>query len=157
MKWQQLCNNSNFNDLPYKIELNEQGQIIMSPSRLMQGAYQSEVVKKLAELLTDGQIITECAIQTPKGTKVADVAWFSYARWQQVKDEFESLFAPEICIEILSPSNSDYEMNMKKKLYFSGGAKEVWICKEDGTMNFYIPKGEIENSGIVPEFSKQIM
>jgi len=157
MKWQQLCKDSNLNNLPYKIELNEQGQIIMSPSRLMHGAYQSEIVKKLAELLSDGQIITECAIQTPRGTKVADVAWFTSMRWQKVRDEFESPFAPEICIEILSPSNSEYEMEMKKKLYFAGGAKEVWICDENGTLNFYIKNGEIINSELIPGFPKQIM
>ena len=36
--------------------------------------------------------------------------------------------APEICIEVLSLSNSPAEMNEKRDLYFEAGAHEVWIC-----------------------------
>ncbi|QTA81883.1 Putative restriction endonuclease, DUF820 [Desulfonema limicola] len=157
MKWQQLCNNPNLKDLPFKIELNEQGQIIMSPSRLLHGAYQSEIVKQMAVLLQEGRIITECAIQTPKGTKVADVAWFSSAQWEQVKHEYDSPVSPEICIEILSPGNSKYEMQMKKRLYFAGGAKEVWICDETGSLNFYGKKGRLGKSRLIPGFPEQIV
>mgnify|MGYP001313879954 CR=1 FL=1 len=38
------------------------------------------------------------------------------------------LAAPEICLEILSPSNSIVEMEMKRALYFEAGAREVWEC-----------------------------
>ena len=36
------------------------------------------------------------AVKTSKGTKVADLAWFSPERWEQVKDEFDASVAPEI-------------------------------------------------------------
>jgi Uma2 family endonuclease len=47
--------------------------------------------------------------------------------------------APEVCVEVLSPSNSEPEMNEKRALYFEAGAHEVWICRRDGKMEFYTP------------------
>lgn len=64
-------------------------------------------------------------LTTPKGTKVVDVAWFSSQCWEQVKAQYESPIAPEICVKILSPSNSKVEINTKKRLYFAAGAAEV--------------------------------
>src|SRR5271170_7606705 len=45
--------------------------------------------------------------------------------------------ASEICIEILSPSNSAAEIAEKRILYFDAGAAEVWICNRDGSLAFY--------------------
>lgn len=36
----------------------------------------------------------------------------------------------------LWPSNSRGEIEEKKQLYFDAGAKEFWLCGEDGTMTF---------------------
>ncbi len=157
MNWQQLCESPDLQNLPYKIELNEKGQIIMSPARLMHGAYQFEIAKRISELIKKGKIVTECAIQTRKGTKVADTACFSPERWEQVKDEYDSPIAPEICVEVLSPTNSVEEMRSKKRLYFEKGAEEVWFCDEEGNMSFYIKKRKIGKSRLVPEFPKKIM
>ncbi|HEX6566206.1 MAG TPA: Uma2 family endonuclease, partial [Chthoniobacterales bacterium] len=45
--------------------------------------------------------------------------------------------APEICVEVLSPSNTPSAIEEKRALYFGAGAKEVWICKENGKLEFY--------------------
>src|SRR4051812_2035295 len=95
MNWQQVVEDPNLQDLPYKIELNEWGQIVMTPTRLLHGKYQFKIGALLAELVQKaGEIVTECAIQTTQGTKVADVAWFSTERWEQVKDDYDASIAP---------------------------------------------------------------
>lgn len=33
MKWQEVCEDKALQDLPYKIELNRWGQIVMSPAK----------------------------------------------------------------------------------------------------------------------------
>ncbi len=157
MTWQQVCENSDLRNLPYKIELGEKGQIIMSPARLAHGYYQFEIGKVLSEgMQRQGKIITECAIRTSKGTKVADVAWFSTDRWMQVRHEYDSPIAPEICVEVLSSANTKSEMQEKKRLYVAAGAIEVWFCDEDGNMRFYTAKGKIKKSSLVPEFPNKI-
>jgi Uma2 family endonuclease len=45
--------------------------------------------------------------------------------------------APEICVEVLSPSNTVKEIEEKTVLYFEAGASEVWICDEGGSIRFH--------------------
>ena len=157
MNWQEVCADSHLQDLPYKIELNERGQVLMTPTKVAHGAYQSKISILIAELIQHtGKMVSECAIRTSKGTKVADVAWISLARWEQIKDEYDCSIAPEICVEILSPANSNVEIKEKMALYFEAGAKEVWLCDEEGNMRFYTSEGEQGNALLVPEFPKQI-
>jgi Uma2 family endonuclease len=157
MNWQQICENPQLRDLPYKIELNEREQIIMSPARLAHGNYQFEIGRVLFEIMKwQGKIVTECAIRTSKGTKVADVAWFSADRWNQVRDEYDSPIAPEICVEVISSANTDSEMQDKKRLYFESDATEVWFCN-DGRMIFYSRKRKLKDSVLAPEFPKKII
>ncbi len=155
LTWEEVCKDPNLRDLPYKIETNEWGQIVMSPAYQKHGAYQAEV----AGLLRDrgGRIVTESAVKTTKGTKVPDVAYYSAERWEQVKDEFDASIAPEICVEVLSPSNTADEIEEKKRLYFDAGAEEVWTCDTEGRMHFFMPDGKQETSARVPGFPKAVV
>lgn len=157
MQWKEVVADPNLRDLPFKIETNEWGQIVMTPAKLMHGKYQSLIDGRLQVLMEQpGETIIECAIQTRKGTKVADVAWFSADRWEQVQDEYDSPIAPEICVEVISRSNSSEEIQDKKNLYFERGAIEVWTCDAKGKMQFYAQTGEMSSSVLVPDFPKTI-
>ncbi len=158
MQWEDVVADPTLADLPYKIELNERGQIIMTPTRLSHGAFQFNIGWLLSQTVKEpGKIVTECAIQTPKGTKVADVAWFSSHRWEQVKDAFDAPIAPEICVEVLSPGNSADTVQEKRRLYVAQGAAEVWTCDDGGTLRFYTPEGEVDHSWLVPDFPKKVV
>src|SRR5437870_608212 len=113
MNWAQLCEDKSLQDLPYKIELNRHGQIVMSPTRYKHGYYQTEIALALRQFLPDGYVVTECAVETPEGTKVADVTWSSGERFQINKEKFSCSVAPEICVEVWSPTN-DWELIMEK-------------------------------------------
>lgn len=156
MNWQEICSDPHLKDLPYKIELNERGQILMSPVRLYHSAFQGKIIKHLNQLVAEGEAFPEFAIATEKGTKVADVVWCSDALWRQIKHEAESSVAPEICVEVLSSTNTEEEMAEKRRLYFTHGAEEVWICSKDGSMRFFAKDGEIEQSLRVSAFPKNI-
>ena len=156
MTWQQICEDPNLRNLPYKIESNERGQLIMSPTRVVHGFFQSEIGSLLRDLTEQGKVISECAIQTAKGTKVADVAWCSPRCWEIIKTVYDTPIAPEICVEVRSPSNSDEEMEEKRRLYFEKGAQEVWVCDEQGDLRFFSSKGELSNSNLVPSFPHHI-
>ena len=152
MNWQEVCADPHLHNLPYKIELNEQGQIIMTPVRLYHSAWQGEIIRWLLRLTDSGKALPEVAIATAQGTKVADVVWCSDTLWQQIKHEAESPVAPEICVEVLSPTNTADEMLRKRMLYLAHGAEEVWLCSKDGTMQFFSADGALERSGLVPQF-----
>jgi Uma2 family endonuclease len=157
MQWKELVESPHLQDLPYKIETNEWDQIVMTPTRAKHGSFQSRIVRLLGNLLKQpGEVVVECAVRTSKGTKVADVTWFSTERWRQVEDEFDVSIAPEICVEVLSPGNRGGEMKSKRALYFAAGAEEVWVCDAGGNLRFYNRSGELQHSQLAPEFPKSI-
>ncbi|RLC22038.1 MAG: Uma2 family endonuclease [Deltaproteobacteria bacterium] len=156
MNWQEACEHTSLQNLPFKIELDERGKIIMTPVKVNHSAYQGEISYLLRSMLKQGRTLPECAVGTRRGTKVADTAWASRERFMRIVHETECSVAPEICVEVISPSSTEGEINEKKELYFENGAEEVWICTNDGDMNFYMAGKEIRRSVLAPEFPKKI-
>jgi Uma2 family endonuclease len=156
MKWQEVCEHPSLKNLPFKIELDRDGKILMTPVKVLHSALQGELEFLLRSLLRSGKTLPECAIATREGTKVADVAWASDKIFEKIKHEVECSVCPEICIEVYSSSNTKSEMKEKRKLYFELGAKEFWICTEKGDMKFFNVDGKLENSSLVPNFPKHI-
>ncbi|MBN2886138.1 MAG: Uma2 family endonuclease [Chromatiaceae bacterium] len=153
MQWQEVCEHPSLRDLPFKIELNAQGQVLMSPVKVYHSAFQGRIARLLPE---NGVILAECAIHTPQGTKVADVAWASAERFAMIASEAECSIAPEICIEVVSSSNSQAELAEKRHLYLEAGAREYWICDEGGAMRFFDASGELPRSRLVADFPAHI-
>ena len=156
MRWEEVCEDRQLQDLPFKIELNKWGQIVMSPVKIKHSFYQGRIQRLLQFLLTTGEVMPECAIETSDGVKVADVVWCSIARFDLIQDRVSASIAPEICIEVKSSGNSWEEMEFKQKLYFEAQAIEVWICNEQGQLRFYDRQGELAQSLLVPNFPNQI-
>ena len=156
MDWQEICNRPELQNLPYKIELDGQGRIIMSPSKVYHSALQGEIAALLRLHRNDGKILTKCAIQTSQGTKAADVAWASQKTYHKIKDEAECSVAPEICVEILSLSNTEEEIEDKRGLYFEAGAKEFWLCDQDGKIECFDRLGTRTRSTLFPNFPPEI-
>jgi Uma2 family endonuclease len=156
MKWQEICENKYLQDLPFKIELNKWGQIVMSPAKPKHSIYQGIIQELLNSLLDTGFAFPECAITTSDNVKVADVVWASEERLNIIEDEDVASIAPEICVEIKSSSNTLEEMEIKKDLYFEAKAEEVWVCDKSGKITFYNPQGELDQSLLVPDFPTQI-
>ena len=156
MTWMEILNQPSLANLPYKIETNEYGQVIMSPTVFLHGIYQVEITQLLKQLLPEGRASSETAINTTKGTKVPDVTWFGYEFFERYRNVAELPIAPPICVEIISKNNSIREINGKRKLYFEREAQEVWTCDLEGNMRFYNENGELENSSLVPDFPRKI-
>ena len=152
MNWQQVCDNKQLQDLPYKIELNRWGKIEMSPHRKEHSAFQGEISYLLRVLLPLGKALSECAIDTSEGVKVADAAWVSKPRWKAMSKAASCSTAPEICVEVASDSNTKSEMEMKRKLYMKAGALEFWFCDSNGKMSFFHASGKIKRSTLCPDF-----
>jgi Uma2 family endonuclease len=131
MQWSEVIANPFLQNLPFKIELNKWGKVEMSPASNQHGLVQGDVYTELKRK-RGGKVIIECSVQTTEGVKVADVAWISNAKYAQFGTLTPYPQSPEICVEIMSPSNSWAEMHMKASLYLAAGAKEVWIQPLNG-------------------------
>ena len=153
VKWQELMNNPFFRDVPYKVELNKFGQILMSPASNRHGILQFKVGSEIKEKLGSGIIVTECSILTSDGVRVADVAWLSGEFFAEFGEKTPYPKAPEICVEVKSPANSKAEMDEKIRLYLEKGALEVWIVDEYAKVSFYSHTGKIKTSKLVKNFN----
>jgi Uma2 family endonuclease len=128
----------------------------MSPVKFLHSCYQAEIVAQLNLCLSGGRAGFETALKTSDNTKVSDVVWMSFA-FIRANLQFDELpTAPEICIEVISSSNSLREMKQKGKLYFEAGASEFWLCDLNGKMCFFNAKGQLERSDLAPTFPLEI-
>ena len=156
MKWTEVIAEKNLQDLPYKIELNEWGNIVMSPASNRHSFLQMAIAMLLVAQKSDGHTFNECSVETSQGVKVADVIWGSSDFFSAHQLDTPYPVAPELCIEIMSPSNSMDEMEEKKNLYMERGALEVWICEESGDITFWDNQGKISTSALFPDFPESI-
>ena len=151
MQWSDVLADPTLRDLPFKIELNAWGMIEMSPASTWHGRRQTRVIQYLTKKLTSGEIITEPAIQTAIGVRVPDVGWGSAQFIKSQADDSPLQLAPELCVEVLSDSNSDAEMAAKRAAYFAAGAQEVWLVADDSSIVVYTKEGRQSSSIIVAE------
>lgn len=156
MNWQEICENPLLKNLPYKFETDRWGHIVMSPATNKHSWLQGEILGMLRQHQPSGRVLPECSIQTSEGVKVADVVWASNEFFSRHGLASPYSEAPEIVVEVLSPSNSLAEMEQKKELYFARGAKEFWVCSDDGEMRFYNNHALLERSDLAPEFPLRV-
>jgi Uma2 family endonuclease len=59
--------------------------------------------------------------------RAADVAFVSQQRWDATEEDDNLHGAPELVIEVLSPSNTATEIREKAALCLANGAEEFWV------------------------------
>jgi Uma2 family endonuclease len=131
-RWLQMIEDPLLAAIPYKVELNEKGAIEVSPASNRHGMLQAFIAGELRRLRPDGTTFTECSIETQIGVRVPDAAWASQSFIARHRLTTPFANAPEICIEVLSPSNTVAAMNEKVAAYLEAGAIEVWLVRDDG-------------------------
>lgn len=144
-------------DLPWKVETNARNQILMSPPpHLDHSDFESQIIGLLVRLMPHGRIFPGSGVQTSNGTRIPDLTWVSTEHRRKQRGQISFTQAPEICIEVISPSNSRREIEEKKRLYLEAGAIEIWTCGRDGTMKFFDASGQIPVSVLCPAFPARI-
>jgi len=145
-RWQEVLRDPLPRETPYRVELNRWGTIEMTPVR----PYPSRIAKRLADALEGtlgGEAYTKLAVALPSGLRVPDVAWCSPQFLAQHAAEFAPgnlalSRAPELCVEVMSDSNTLGELKEKADGYLAAGAQEAWIVLADLSVRVFGPKGE---------------
>jgi Uma2 family endonuclease len=146
VRYRSMCDDPCFATVPGKLELDVWGRVLMSPPTSYHGLMQSRLDYKLRQALA-GEVITEAPIATPAGLFLADLAWLSPAYISAHGIRSPLIRAPEICIEVVSPSNSVKELLEKRHAYLAVGAEEVWIVyPQSKRCEFYGVKGVLPSS-----------
>ena len=153
-RWREILADSSLKGLPHRIETDRHGHIVMSPPpAFSHGKRQAKIAGLLLKLMPEGEAVTECPLSTSDGVKAIDVAWLSPRREENTSEPIVLEHAPDICVEIISPSNTASEIQEKRALYFEAGAQEVWTCSIDGNLIFYVALEQQVDASVLCQFS----
>jgi Uma2 family endonuclease len=145
VRYRALCDDPLYANVPGKIEIDPWGRMVMSPPGTYHGLLQGRLCQRLAAL--GGETFGEVPIATAAGLFVPDAAWASEQFIRVHHGETPLMRAPELCIEVASPSNSRKEMREKIDAYLAAGAEEVWIVYLKTTRcEFYGKEGLLQTS-----------
>lgn len=125
-RWRDILGDPRLADFVGKIDLDSWGRIIMSPVNTEHGA----IAANLAVLLTaqlGGRTLVEVGVRTPSAVYAPDVAWCTDEFLESRRTETPLETAPQICVEIASPSNAILDLRAKAQAYLDAGATEAWI------------------------------
>ena len=159
-RWNEILAEPIYWRIDGRVESNGLGEtIFMTPPKRPHSSRQRRIERLLEELL-GGLAFPELPVLTTDGVKGLDVGWFTVDRHDRLEDPDVCEFAPEICVEVRSRSNTQAEIDHKRGLYFGMGATEVWVCQLDGMMTFYHrdePDRVIATSKVCPNFPRQVV
>jgi Uma2 family endonuclease len=144
-RYRALCEDRLYENVPGKIELDVWGRLLMTPPSYYHGVVQVRLCQRLAAL--GGETSVEAPIATGAGLFIADVAWASPEFRRVHRTETPLMSAPEICIEVVSASNSVKELQEKVMAYLAAGAQEAWIVyPQSKRCEFYGKQGLMQRS-----------
>jgi Uma2 family endonuclease len=151
-QWREIAEDPSLHGLPYKVETNARGQLVLSPHKHGHSRLQSQVFFLLRRHAPEGLLSVGHALATPAGVKTPDVVWMSPEREREMAATGDpSTLAPELCVEVASASSTEAGLREKRTLYRDVGAEEVWIVSDDGRVRFF-GEGDQEASRIAPSF-----
>jgi len=153
-RYRAMCDKPCFANVLGKVELDVWGRVLMTPPpSVYHGRVQANLTYKLKAVL-GGHVITEAPIVTPTGVYIADLAWASPRFISAHSSESPLTRAPELCIEVVSPSNSVKELSEKKDAYFTMGAEEVWVVfQQSKRWELYGPQSRLPASRYAVDLS----
>ena len=108
---------------------------VMSPTKPLHGIVCARIAARLFNYVEErdlGEVFgaeTGFLVETdPDSVVGADAAFVSSERLAAV-ERFDKFFpfAPDLAVEVLSPSNTVQEMDEKVALYFAAGSRLVWV------------------------------
>ena len=143
-RWRELCADP---DSPDFFELNEYGELILSPSPSNKHEVVAFKVAAALEQQLGPQASTAISVSTKaRGVRRPDACWMPLERWRAIQYADPLPFVPDVCVEVLSKKNTQAEMAMKTAAYLDGGAKEVILIGTGGDVRFFGPEGERQAS-----------
>jgi Uma2 family endonuclease len=110
--------------------------LTMSPTGGKHGVVAMRLSRVLANYIEDSDLGLTFAAETgfrleqdPDTVLAPDFAFVSKDRISTLPDDGYVRVAPDLVVEVISPSQSDKEMRLKAELWISLGVKRVWLVQ----------------------------
>jgi Uma2 family endonuclease len=108
---------------------------VMSPSKPLHGIVCANVAGEIRNFVLEHDLGVVVGAETgfiverdPDTVLGVDAAFISHERLATIEDlDKFAPFAPDLAVEVMSPSNTAREMEKKVALYFAAGARAVWV------------------------------
>lgn len=111
----------------FRVELRHGEPITVAPPKFQHSRIQWRIRRMLESAAGDAGIVDkEIGFRVCEHNyRIVDIAFVSKARWDSAQDYLDG--APEIVVEVLSPSNSAAEMIERERLCLENGCLEFWL------------------------------
>ena len=152
-RWRDILSDPRLANFVGKIDLDLWGRIIMNPVNTEHGAISAHLAVLLCTQL-GGRTLVEVGVRTPSAVYAPDVAWCTDEFLAVHRTETPLETAPQICVEIASPSNAIHDFRAKAHAYIEAGALEAWILFPRGRrVEFYGKSGTVDRSSFEVDLS----
>jgi Uma2 family endonuclease len=127
------------------------GEVVeLTPPGIRHGRIQTQVAHLLKgfvdEAGTDDYVTTESGYKLtfgPDTVRAPDVAVVCAARTADYEDEIGYLpFAPDLAVEVVSPSDSFTDVETKARMWIAHGARLVWVVEPDSRRVLVYERGK---------------
>lgn len=144
-RWRALADDPSSPDY---YELTQFGELIVSPRPMTGHQRVASAVARMITAQCGGEGVTGVSVLTDRGVRAPDVVWMPSECWVACKGQSPLEVVPDLCVEVLSPSNTREEIDMKIAAYLRGGAREVIVVGLKGEIEIFGPQGRRETSAL---------
>ncbi len=144
-RWQSLAADP---DSPDHFELDQFGALILTPKPTTGHQRVASAIVRILTAQLGGEAVADVSVLTDRGIRAPDVVWMPTERWTACKGQSPLETVPDVCVEVLSPSNTRQEIEMKIGAYLRGGAREVILVGLKGEIELFGPQGRREASAL---------
>jgi Uma2 family endonuclease len=154
-RWVDIDREPRYRDHVGKVELTQWGEVLLSPPVGMPHGSMAVHLARLLEDALGGRCVVEVGVITDAGIRAPDVLWCSDAYLEAHPEQVVLRAAPELCIEIVSPTDSMKQLREKMGAYLRAGAREAWIVDPvKAAIELYGESGRLASSGFPVEIER---
>ena len=156
-----------------RMELDEGELITMAPAAGMHGRIESRITRVLDRFLEEhpvGELLTSdtgfILSRDPDVVRCPDLAFLRADKATAVRDQGFVETAPDLALEIVSPSDRATALSRKVRQYLEAGTHTVWVVHRDtrevhvheasGTSRFLTADQILEAPDLLPGFSVKV-
>ncbi|MGH9452745.1 MAG: Uma2 family endonuclease [Terriglobia bacterium] len=130
-----------------KYELNEGELITVTPSpRLAHNRVRRRLDRNLTAFVEEhrlGEVTAETDFKLSGGNvRIPDVAFILAARLQGIDPRQRIEGAPDLAVEVVSPSDDPDDLALKAQQYLRAGARAMWVLYPEARMAYLYKPGE---------------
>ena len=97
MNWKEVCESPELQNLPFKLELNKDGEVVMNAVQVNHALFAGKIIRFLEIHLPNGYSVPEFPVMTSDNVKSPDVVWISGERLEQVKGLVAANISGNLC------------------------------------------------------------